>query len=374
MQKRILIVDPDSTSHQFCARILRDDYEVAIAESGEECLERAEELQPDLVFLEIDFQGTDGYDVCRRLKKMNLRDHLMVVMLSSRSESIDRLVAYRAGASDYLTKPIDPNDILAKIRIYFRLQSTLDLLTEARNQLNEQAKSLEQEVDSRGNQIAATQDIAIISLARLADSRDPETGEHLMRIRAYSQLLAEQLLQEGTYPEEIDAHFVKDLYRASPLHDIGKVGISDKVLLKPGSLTTEEYSRMKEHAVIGGSMLDHVVQSMPCGRFLKMAAEVARYHHERYDGTGYAEGLLGNEIPLSARIVSLADVYDAVTSKRVYKEAIPPDEAKKIIESESGKHFDPVIVRAFQQQFGAFIVAQEDLNGKDVWKAEECLA
>ncbi|HYW79116.1 MAG TPA: HD domain-containing phosphohydrolase [Thermoguttaceae bacterium] len=207
-----------------------------------------------------------------------------------------------------------------------------------------------------------TRDMAVFVLAKLADSRDPETGEHLERMREYCRILAERLSREGPYTEQIDRDFLDDLYRSSPLHDIGKVGIPDSILLKPGRLSRDEFEVMKGHAEIGAKALKEAVTQSHCGHFLAMARDIARHHHERYNGSGYPDGLAGNAIPMAARIVALADVFDALTSERVYKAAYDPEIARAMIEEESGEHFDPAIVDAFRACYEDFVkVAIGDL-------------
>ncbi len=211
--------------------------------------------------------------------------------------------------------------------------------------------------------LVATRDVTVFALAKLAESRDPETGEHLERMRAYSQILAEHLAETGPYTEQIDDEFLKNLYRSSPLHDIGKVGIPDAVLLKPGSLSDEEFAIMKRHTTIGAEALESTAQHASSGGFLAMGVEIARYHHERWNGAGYPTGLAGLDIPLAARIVALADVYDALTSVRVYKSAFDPLVARSMIEQEEAKHFDPAVIEAFHASWDAFQDVQKEMDG-----------
>lgn len=189
--------------------------------------------------------------------------------------------------------------------------------------------------------------MAVFALALVADSRDPKSGEHLQRMRFYAQMIAEQLAEDGPYSTIVDQRFLEDLYRSSPLHDIGKVSVPDSILQKPGRLTAEEFEEMKKHVIVGGQMLEMARDQIGRGTFMDMAADIARFHHERFDGAGYCAGLQGQEIPLSARIVALADVYNALTSRRVYKPPFSLDVAREIIIHDSGSHFDPVIVDAF---------------------------
>jgi HD-GYP domain-containing protein (c-di-GMP phosphodiesterase class II) len=224
----------------------------------------------------------------------------------------------------------------------------------AKDQLEIHAGKLEELVSLRTKQLTATQDMAVFALAHVVDSRDPETGEHLQRMRNYAQMIAEALALAGPYAELIDQQFLENLYRSSPLHDIGKVAVPDAILQKHGPLTDKEFEEMKKHVVVGGQTLEMARDQVGLGTFMDMAAEIARYHHEKFDGTGYCAGLRGQEIPLSARIVALADVYDALTSRRIYKPPYSPDYAREIIVHESGAHFDPVIVNAFLARFEDF--------------------
>lgn len=214
--------------------------------------------------------------------------------------------------------------------------------------------------EKHAQEIIAIQDTAVFTLAKVAESRDQATGGHLMRIRAYSRILAEQLAREGPYRDEVGGQFLQDLCRSSPLHDIGKVGIRDEILLAPGRLGAADFRAMQQHTIIGSNILDQAVARLEGGGFLAVGVLIARFHHERFDGGGYPAGLVGREIPLAARIVAVADVYDALTSVRPYKPAYPPIAAKSIIRRNSGRHFDPVIVRAFCRRFDDFLLAQEE--------------
>jgi putative two-component system response regulator len=210
-------------------------------------------------------------------------------------------------------------------------------------------------------------DKIMLALAKLAESRDPETGKHLERVQNYCRILAEQLATTDKYAEVITPDFIRTLVRSSPLHDIGKVGIPDEILLKPGRLTTQEFEIMKRHPIIGGDTIRTLVAPNGHHDFLKMAMEIAYHHHEKYDGTGYPAGLAGEAIPLSARIIAVADVYDALTSVRVYKAAMPHERAREIVFEGSGKHFDPTIVQAFLDREPEFAKLARDLADTDKW-------
>ena len=240
-------------------------------------------------------------------------------------------------------------------RVMSIIEGCLDELEHAHDELRGHASLLTQRLEQRQMEIAGTRDLTMFALAQLADSRDPETGEHLLRMRAYAQLLAEHLSKTGPYVREVSRQFLAEFYRSTPLHDIGKVGIPDSILLKPGSLTHDEFEIMKQHTIIGAEALENAAKQSSFGEFLKMAAVIARSHHEKFNGGGYPDGLRGKEIPLCARITAVADVFDALTSARVYKDAMPCEAARELIVSQSGQHFDPAVIEAFVACYGEFV-------------------
>ncbi len=351
---RILIVDDNPTNVDILRRILTKDYELATAANGDECLAKLPAFKAQLVLLDIMMPGIDGYEVCRRIKQSAVGQFVQVILVSGKGSAAERVRGYEAQADDYLVKPFDHEELRSKVRVQFRLCEAQRQLTAARDQLALYANELEALVSLRTKQLTDTEDMAVFVLAQVADSRDPETGGHLWRMRRYAQMIAEELAAGGPYAARVDRRFLEDLYRASPLHDIGKVALRDAVLQKPGRLTPEEFAEMKKHVLVGGQTFEMARDQVGPGTFMDMAAEIARYHHEKFDGSGYCAGLRGEEIPLSARIVALADVYDALTSRRVYKPAYSPQSARAIVVGESGRHFDPVIVAAFLARFEDF--------------------
>lgn len=351
---RILIVDDNAMNIDILRRILRKDYDLDTATSGEECLAKMPSFKPQLVLLDIMMPGIKGYDVCREIKSSPLGRFVQVILVSGKGSAAERVQGYEAKADDYMVKPFDHEEMLSKVQVHLRLAKAQRQLASAKEELQVYANDLEQLVAQRTQQWIATQDMTVFALAQLTDSRDPETGEHICRIRFYAQTLAEQLQHSGPYKDQIDARFLEDLFRGSPLHDIGKVAVPDAILRKPGKLTPEEFEQIKQHVRVGGDTLENARKYIGRGTFMDMAADIARYHHERFDGSGYCEGLSGQDIPLAARIVALADVYDALTSPRIYKPAYEPEYAKEIILKESGAHFDPAIVEAFCECFQTF--------------------
>lgn len=354
-EERILVVDDCEINVEILEQILGDRYIVESARSGDECLARLPHFCPDLVLLDIMMPGLDGYQVCERIKSSPVGPFTQVILVSGKATAVERNLGYQAGADDYVTKPFDHDELLAKVRVQFRLRGALVRMWQADARLRSFNAELEEIVQQRTEEIVATQDVAIFALAKLAESRDPETGDHLERMRRYSQILAEELALAGPYTDQIDSQFVANLFCSSPLHDVGKTGIPDGILLKPGRLTRAEFEVMKQHAPLGADTLAEAARHSRSGTFLTMAVDIARHHHERFDGRGYPDGLEGHAIPLPARIVALADVFDALTSRRVYKPAYDPEIATRMILEERGRHFDPAIVEAFESRHADFL-------------------
>ncbi len=355
MNRRVLIVDDDRDTRELLTRLLERWCEVAGAHNGHRALAVAERAVPDIVLLDIRMPGIDGCETCRRMRRMLSGRNVQIIMVSACSSEEEQLRAFDAGADDYIVKPVDPQELTSRVRLHFRLLDALGEAAAVRREICRHHADLHRMVEQRARELAETKDVAVMALAEVAESRDQGTGEHLIRMRMYAQMLAEALRVDSPYAAEIDETFLEDLYRSSPLHDIGKVGISDAILLKPDRLTAEEFEAVKQHTVIGANILEQAVFHSPHGGFLAMAAIIARFHHERFDGEGYPAGLIGEEIPLAARIVTVADVFDAITSERPYKPAYPADAARAMINADSGKHFDPVVVEAFQRCFDQMV-------------------
>lgn len=364
---KILIVDDDRVLRRLLQALLRRDFTLEEAASGEEALEVAETFVPNLVLLDIMMPGMDGYETCRRLKSSPTNSQTQVIMVSAKSSKTEQLQAYEAGADDYVIKPFDPQDLLARIRLHVQLQEANARVATIRTEIDSRNSEIRRLAEQRVEDVVAIQDVAVFTLAKLAESRDQETGGHLTRMRAYTQIIAEQLALGGPYAEQIDGQFLQDLYRSSPLHDIGKVAIRDEILLKPGKLSAEEMQIMQQHASIGAEILEQAVVRCHAGGFLSMAVHIARHHHERFDGTGYPMKLAGHAIPLPARIVAIADVYDALTSARPYKAAYSSDKAREMIERENGRHFDPHVVIAFQQRYAEIVALQQSADTEDAF-------
>ena len=282
----------------------------------------------------------DGYEVGKLLKKDAQLNEIPVIYLSALTDTRDKVKAFEQGGVDYIEKPFQIEEVQARVNTHLNLRFF-------QKQLEEMNKNLQEIVEEKVKEISESQIATIFALAKLAESRDKDTGDHLKNMQIFCKLLAEQLRTDSKYKDTIDAEFIDNLQKASALHDIGKVGIRDEILLKPGRLTPEEFEEMKQHTTIGANTLKEVYQEYPGNYFIKIGVEVAQSHHEKWDGSGYPEGLSGEEIPLSARIVALVDVYEALRSKRVYKDAYSKEQTREIIIEDNNKHFDPLIVDAF---------------------------
>ncbi len=361
---RVLVAEDIPANRNILAQFLREiGYSVIETENGREALDAVMKEKPDIAILDIAMPEMDGIEVCRIIKTNPLTKIIPVIIITALGDDEHHLKALDAGADDFLTKPFKVHFLRARLRSLLALK----LMNDASLGYQESLKKMNIELMEK---LISTQDSTIIALAKLAEFRDPETGEHLERMREYSRITAEELRELPKYRYYITDRYIENLYKSSPLHDIGKVGIRDEVLLKPGKLSKEEFELMKRHTTIGGDALATATQFSGLNRsFLDMGKEIAYFHHEKWDGTGYPRGLKGEHIPLSARILAIADVYDALTSKRVYKEAFTHDEAQKIIMDECASHFDPEILDVFIKLEDRFIDIRsrfQDVKGKSL--------
>ena len=338
----VLIVDDTPENLTLLRGLLKDRYRTLIANSGETALAIARGSEPpDLILLDVMMPEMDGYQVCARLKSGPTTANIPIIFLTARSQVEDEEMGFKLGAVDYITKPISPPIVLARVKTHLMLKAAADFL-------RDKNAFLETEVERRTVEVSTIQDVTILAMASLAETRDNETGNHIRRTQNYVQALAIQLRDSGKFPDYLSKENIKMLYKSAPLHDIGKVGIPDSILLKPGKLTPEEFEIMKTHTTLGRDAIaasERLLESP--NSFLQCAREIAYSHQEKWDGSGYPEGLKGENIPISARLMAVADVYDALISRRVYKEPMPHEDAVEIIKQGSGGHFDPAMVDAF---------------------------
>ncbi len=331
----VLVVDDTEVNIDILVETLSDEYDVRVALDGETALEDLAEEKADLVLLDIMMPGMDGYEVCRILKEDPATRDIPVIFLTAMTEEQNEAKGLSLGAVDYITKPFSPD--LVKARVFNQLE------------LKKHRDHLQEMVDERTRELEATQEVTIYSLASLAETRDPETGGHILRTQRYVRALAQQLATQPEFSDRLDETVIDLLYKSAPLHDIGKVGVADSILLKPGKLTDEEFEEMKNHTAYGRDALRVAEEKLGANSFMQYAREIAYTHQEKWDGSGYPNGLKGEEIPLSGRIMAIADVYDALVCKRVYKPPFSHAKAVGIIQEGSGTHFDPLMVENFMK-------------------------
>lgn len=345
---KILIVEDDLELRETLNDVdFFDDHETILACNGMQALEFIKTYTPDLILLDIEMPIMDGISVLKIIKSDPQLHHIPVIMISGLIDSEKILECIELGADDYLIKPFNSIMLKARIKAGLKNREWHEKEIEYLRQIKDYNQNLEDKVKEQITEITAAQSGLIFAMAKLAESRDPETGRHLIRIQEYCRIISQQLSHESQYSDTIDDDYINNICDAAPLHDIGKIAIPDKILQKLGKLNKDEYEVMKMHAELGADTLRQVYQQHKSNKLLKLGIEIAENHHEHWDGTGYPVGLKEEQIPLSARILALADEYDAITSKRVYKDAESHIVAKKYIVKDEGHHFDPEIVAAF---------------------------
>ncbi len=347
-QPSILVIDDTPGNLSLLNQLLREHYRVKLANSGPRGLELAAMAPPDLILLDIMMPDMDGYQVFQRLQSDPATRRIPVIFLTAKVGAEDEERGLAMGAVDFIHKPIAPSVVLARVRTHLQIRHWQTFL-------EDKSAWLQQEVESRVSEVFRLQEATIRVMVSLAEFRDECTGNHIRRTQDYVRLLADYLSRQPRdagflMPEQIDR-----IAKASPLHDIGKIAIPDHILLKPGRHTPEEFAIMQTHSVKGESMLLRSLHEMGGDNaMLRFACQIARSHHERWDGGGYPDGLAGEAIPLAARLMAVADVYDALRSRRPYKKAFDHAEAVDIIVQGKGSHFDPLLVEAFLALQGVF--------------------
>jgi len=345
----ILVVDDNTENLTVLGELLSPEFRVLAANSGKRALDLiALGARPDVMLLDIMMPEMSGFEVLERLRADPAAPYMPVIFVTALGAAADEERGLASGAADYITKPFRPAVVLARVRAHVEIKR-------ARDRLTDQNFHLDAEVSRRMAETQHIQDVSIHALARLAEIRDNETGNHLRRTQEYVRTLADALRNHPRFASVLDAATITLIAKSAPLHDIGKVGIPDSILLKPGKLTPAEWVIMKTHSALGAEAIEHAERDSdrPVA-FLKHAKEIARSHHEKWNGKGYPEGLAGEAIPVSARIMALADVFDALISRRVYKEPMSYAAAREIIVNDRGVHFDPDVVDAFIDRFDAF--------------------
>lgn len=362
-KETILIVDDSPDSIALLSSLLKATYRVKVAITGARALAVAAALEPpDLILLDIVMPEMDGYETCRRLKQDPKTAGIPVIFLTAKSDAMDEEKGLEIGAEDYITKPPSPSIVMARIRTHLRLKSVRDFL-------KDKNEYLEAEIARRTREIRVIQDVTMIAMGSLAETRDNETGNHIRRTQNYIRILAERMREHPRFKEHLTSETIELLYKSAPLHDIGKVGIPDTILKKPEKLDPDEFELMKTHTTLGRDAILAAEKTLGSPTsFLSLARDIAWSHHEKWDGSGYPEGLSGDHIPFAGRLMAIPDVYDALISERVYKRAFSHEEAVSVIAKGSGTQFDPDIASAFLEiadQFNSIALGFSDLERRN---------
>jgi putative two-component system response regulator len=326
MAKQILVVDDNISSLKQIGAQLTAHYEVSLAKSGALALQICKQEKPDLILLDIEMPEMDGFETIKHLKEDPDLSPIPVIFLTGNRDSATEIRALQSGAMDFITKPANKDILLHRLELHLQFAAY--------------QTSLENTVTELENSI-------VTSFAELIECKDDNVGGHVLRTGKYAEIIGRELLTAGTFGEELSEAGLDMIVRASPLHDVGKVGISDVLLLKPGPLSDLEYDEVKKHTIIGAQFLEKIYERSPEQDYLKFAIQIARWHHERYDGTGYPDGLAGDAIPLCARLIAAANMYDSARTNRVYRRGMSHEEACQLIEAETGRALDPRVVDAF---------------------------
>lgn len=341
-RETVLVIDDSPEVIALINELLKDNYRLKAANGGNEGLRLANaDPRPDLILLDVMMPDLNGFEVCKHLKTNPKTREIPIVFLTSMNNEADEQAGFELGAADYIGKPISGPILRARVKTQLAMKHAADFVRD-KNQF------LVNEVGRRAREIEFVQDVTILVLASLAETRDNETGNHIRRTQHYIRILADQLQRHPRFSRLLTRANIEMIYKSAPLHDIGKVGIPDKILLKPGKLNREEFSVMKTHAFQGKLAIEHAEREI--GRtapFLEIAKQIALHHHEKWDGSGYPLGLTGDHIPIPARLMAVADVYDALISHRVYKRGMPHEQACSLILQSRGSHFDPAVADAF---------------------------
>jgi putative two-component system response regulator len=357
----VLVVDDCPITAAAAAALLEPHARVLVASSGEQALSLLERGSVDVVLLDIGLQGIDGVETLRRIRAEPRLAGTSVMLVTAAEPTEYEESGLALGASDFVRKPLRPGVVLRRVLNQLAIQRS-------RHELAEHNLRLSQEIEAQRRAGTAVADMGLQAISNLAGIRDPETGNHLIRTQLYLRALCADLRNDPRWAPVITDGFVETLVKSAPMHDIGKVGIPDHILLKPGPLTPSEWTVMRQHAALGADALERARRgcNSPGSEYLEMACVIARHHHERWDGSGYPDALAGEDIPLPARLMAVADVYDALISRRPYKEPMDAADAAQLVIQGSGTHFDPDLVAAFMRQRSEFeCIAARNADGPD---------
>lgn len=349
MKQIILVVDDSSFMRKIVDYTLNDSYIIRSMSSGEEAIEYLKRELPSLILLDVTLTGMSGFELFEYLLSKPILRDIPVVFLALESKGAEKIKAIEMGAIDYIAKPFTTAYLRARVDLFARFLGSRLMVDEKNHRLQRFSEDLQHMVDAKTDRIMALQDTLIRSAGEIVDCRDDNTGGHIKRTEEYVDILGQGCIASGLYPSELDANVVKTLKRVAPLHDVGKIKIPDHILFKPGKLDVDEFNQMKKHTLLGSQIIEKIAAGAGNSSDLTYAKEIALTHHEHWNGEGYPYHLKGLNIPLSGRIMAIADVLDALVSKRVYKDAYDFDIAIRIINSESGNHFDPSLVEVFNK-------------------------
>jgi len=325
--EKILVVDDNLANLKNIQLQISDQYQVLLAKSGVQALQICTQRVPDLILLDIDMPEMDGFAALKLLKDSPILSRIPVIFLTANHDIATEVRALESGAVDFISKPVEKNILLHRMQLHLSL-------SRYRHDLENTVKELE--------------DSIVLSFSEMIESRDKSTGDHVQRARLFVNVLGKEMIQQGHFSGELNDRELALMARGALLHDIGKIGVSDTILLKPGRLDDQEFAIMKSHTTIGAKILQTMYERTPTQQYLKYAIQIAESHHEKYDGSGYPHGLKGEAIPLCSRIMAVADVYDAVVADRIYRKAMSPQESLNLILAGKGTHFDPFVIEAFE--------------------------
>lgn len=345
MKNTILVVDDDKTNLALAQKILMPRYRIAASNSGRGALKYLENHHPELILLDINMPEMDGYEVMQQIRAKEDTKMIPVIFLTADNLAETEVKCFQMGAMDFVTKPFVPDILLS------RVDKTIEL-DQYRHNLEKMVKEQAEKITEDARRISRIQDSVIVGMANLIESRDGSTGKHVKNTQMYVRMIADELRRRDLFTEELTEEYIEDLCKAAPLHDVGKIKIPDSILQKPGKLTPEEFDTMKQHTTHSSKIIQMIIGDVEDEHYVRIVEDIAMYHHERWDGTGYPAGLKEDEIPLAARIMSVADVFDALYEERCYKPPVRPIERIMQIMTEGrGTQFDPVIVDVFMEMF-----------------------